>query len=450
MFQNKIVAQQKNNQQKNYTISNIVFNGNKVTKPFLLLREMNVGIGDRIEEKEINEVLETNKARLLNLQLFSNVDAKYSLQTDSNIELIFNVNEIFYWVGYPIFSLADRNFNTWWMEQNHRLDRTNIGINVNRINFRGRNETIGIEAQAGYNKHLLLYYKIPYIDKKLRQGLRMEMAFNTGREIQNETKNNKQFFFTDTKIYPYQNYKIEAAWTYRPAYALTHEIVLGFNDWKISKKLFQETPHFLGGTQSLSYFELRYKINYNKTDSRIYPFNGINVTSIIAQKGLSKNKEMNQFSITSDLNFYKSFFRNNSFSFQIRSRYSVPDVQPYFNYRALGFKNEYVRGYEFYVIDGSHYFIGRTSIRQKLFESVLENTLMSKFNRFPVSLIAKTYYDFGKVYAQFPQNNTLSNTFLQGYGVGLDVVLSYYAVFRIEYSLNHLNQKGLFLHGRKE
>ena len=75
---------------------------------------------------------------------------------------------------------------------------------------------------------------------------------------------------------------------------------------------------------------------------------------------------------------------------------------------------------------------------------------MPVFKRFPVALIAKTYYDMGKVHSDFPQNNTLSNTFLQGYGFGLDLVLSYYAVFRIEYSLNHLNQKGLFLHGRKE
>jgi hypothetical protein len=47
-------------------------------------------------------------------------------------------------------------------------------------------------------------------------------------------------------------------------------------------------------------------------------------------------------------------------------------------------------------------------------------------------------------------NSFLNNRFLNGYGAGVDILLSYYAKLRIEYSFNHLKQNSLFLHTTKE
>ena len=43
----------------------------------------------------------------------------------------------------------------------------------------------------------------------------------------------------------------------------------------------------------------------------------------------------------------------------------------------------------------------------------------------------------------------LNNKFLGSAGVGIDIVTLYDVQVRIEYSINHLGQKGLFLHNEK-
>jgi len=47
---------------------------------------------------------------------------------------------------------------------------------------------------------------------------------------------------------------------------------------------------------------------------------------------------------------------------------------------------------------------------------------------------------------QFNQSNFLGNRWLLGGGLGLDLVLYYDKVIQIQYSINHLKEKGLFLH----
>jgi hypothetical protein len=116
----------------------------------------------------------------------------------------------------------------------------------------------------------------------------------------------------------------------------------------------------------------------------------------------------------------------------------------------MGFRNEYVRGYEYFVIDGSHYAVLRGNLRYKIFDQVISQQLLPIMRFIPFRVYAKIFDDIGYVYKVETGNSFLNNRLLNGYGVGLDIIISYYAKFRIEYSLNHLGQKGLFLHGTKE
>jgi hypothetical protein len=52
------------------------------------------------------------------------------------------------------------------------------------------------------------------------------------------------------------------------------------------------------------------------------------------------------------------------------------------------------------------------------------------------------------VYSEKPLNsNKLSNTLLRTAGIGLDIISIYDFVFKIDYSVNQLGDKGLYLHG---
>ncbi len=445
----KAYAQSDKEKSQKLFIKNIVFYGNKITKDKIIAREMSIQSGDSINTDELESLLEFNKRRILNLQLFSRVEYCIDRWDSSGIEIEYTVTEILYWLPSPIFSLADRNINVWWVEENHRLDRTNIGLELTRLNFRGRNERINAIVQVGYNKVFNLGYRIPYIDKGLKHGLNFGVSYSTGREINFMTDSNKILFYSNEQ-YPYQKFQARFGTTFRKKYVAIHELQLSYNFFSITQSLFDRNPDFLGGKKRVNYFELMYNYEYNNTDVRVYPTNGMDFRINISKKGLGIDKDINQFMIYNETSYYKKLSNAFSTSFVFRGRLSFDDKQPYITNRALGYKNEYVRGYEYFVIDGSHYAILRSNLRYKLLDKLISQNIVKFIKYIPVRLYAKVFDDVGYVKNQFPGNSFLNNRFLNGYGAGLDIVISYYAKFRIEYSFNHLMQNGLFLHGSKE
>ena len=210
------------------------------------------------------------------------------------------------------------------------------------------------------------------------------------------------------------------------------------------------SPVFLGPRRRINYFELNYIFKYNNTDIRLYPINGIEMKTILSKKGLGIDKDVNQLSLYTESSFYRNVYNNISASLVFRGRVSFPQAQPYYFNRAMGFKNEYVRGYEYYVIDGSHYALLRSNIRYKVLDFIWTQNFVKLIKHIPIKVYSKVYNDIGYVHNDNPMNSFLNNRFLNGYGAGVDILLSYYAKLRIEYSFNHLKQNSLFLHTTKE
>lgn len=434
---------------KKVMVRSIHFHGNKVTKENIILREMNIAPGDSILAEEIEMVLEFNKRRILNIQLFSRVEYCIENWDEGGIDIEYTVNEILFWLPKPIFSLADRNFNVWWVDNNRRLDRINIGLELSRINFRGRNETLVMMAQVGYNKDFNLSYRIPYIDKKLRHGLYAGVSYSTGREINHKTEKDKQAFYRNEQ-YPYQYFQARLATTYRKSYAAVHELRLSYNRYSITSDLYNANPEFLGGRTRLNYFELKYDFRFNNTDVRVYPTNGIDLEAFASKKGLGIDKDVNQLLLYSGISYYKKLSNHLSTALVFRGRLAFGGPQPYIFQKALGYKSDYVRGYEYYVMDGSHYGLFRTNLRYKIIDRVIHQNIIKLMKYIPLRVYAKAYDDLGYVVNEYPNKGKLTNKLLNGYGVGIDLIISYYAKFRIEYSFNHLRQNGLFLHGTNE
>lgn len=448
-FSGKVSARSDSSANKRLWIREIIFTGNKITRPQIMLREMTIQVGDSIAAKDLENEVAFNKRRILNLQLFSSVNYEIRSIDSATVDIVFQVIELFYWIPKPEVSLADRNFNVWWKEMQHKLERTNIGLQITRINFRGRSERIGGTAQVGYNKYFDVYYKIPFIDKYMKRGAGISATYSTGREINFRTTNNKlEFFHADE--YPYRYFQTELTYTFRPAYAIIHELNLSYNSFAITDALYEKNRDFLGGKQKVNFLELKFTVAFNNTDVRVYPLNGLDAKLVVDKKGLWLDKDINQFSIRSELSYYKKFNRHFSSSLVFRGRICFPDEQPYFINRAMGFKNEYVRGYEYYVIDGTHYALGRANLRCRIIDRVIHQRIIAFMQYLPLRLYAKVYDDLGYVYTKNAGDSRLSNRFLNGYGAGLDLVVSYYFKFRVEYSFNHLGQNGLFLHGNKE
>ena len=124
--------------------------------------------------------------------------------------------------------------------------------------------------------------------------------------------------------------------------------------------------------------------------------------------------------------------------------------QPYYDNRALGFGDDFLRGYEYYIIDGLDMAYLKANLRFQLLNkeiNVGKWVFIKQFRRMPIKTYLSINNNFGFANDPFDNGeNFLNERLLWGGGLGIDFVLYYDKVFRVEYSFNHLLENGLFLH----
>ena len=157
-------------------VKGIFVEGNRKTKTRIITRELTFAVGDTIPLSKFGKLLEDNRLRVMNTNLFNVVEmnVKNWKSGDLPIDEV-NVNikiiENFFVYPVPIFSLADRNFNVWWKEQNRDLARTNYGFSLQHINTTGQRDPLSATVQLGYTQRIGLSYELPFINKKQTIGL---------------------------------------------------------------------------------------------------------------------------------------------------------------------------------------------------------------------------------------------------------------------------------------
>ena len=117
----------------------------------------------------------------------------------------------------------------------------------------------------------------------------------------------------------------------------------------------------------------------------------------------------------------------------------------------MGYNNYYVRGMDYKIIDGVAYVLSKFNIKNEILNFNI-NTIFKKsktLNKIPFRIFAKSFSDMGYSYNNSEFNSRLNNKFLGSAGIGMDIVTLYDIQIRIEYSINQLGEKRLFLHNEK-
>jgi len=90
--------------------------------------------------------------------------------------------------------------------------------------------------------------------------------------------------------------------------------------------------------------------------------------------------DRNSFHLSSRFAKYIPLSKRFSIEAIAQGRYSfVRKQQPYFDLKALGFNEDYIRGYEFYVIDGLDYIYQKTALRFNIFSGDINFGKLSPF-----------------------------------------------------------------------
>jgi hypothetical protein len=198
-----------------------------------------------------------------------------------------------------------------------------------------------------------------------------------------------------------------------------------------------------------------YVYRIEKRDVVAYPLNGYLLQYTIEKLGLFSKDDINQLEITGVAHKYQHLGKKFYFSTQIKGKTSFPSSQPYSHQRGLGYGQDFLRGYELYVVDGQSYLSAKNTLRKQIFNVVKDMEGFSpveQFSTLPVALYAKIYADAGYVrnYYAEPDNTLFSNKFLASTGVGFDLVTFYDLAFKFEFSYNQKNELRFFFSFRGE
>lgn len=431
-------------------LRNITISGNKVTRRSVIMRELSVEEGVYLHRDSLELITELNRKRVFNLAIFNDVQVFIDTVGDRIVDWEIVVKEQWYLIPEFTFKLADRNVNVWWVEHNHDIRRANIGVTLKNRNFRGNLEQAGVTAQIGYTQKFGLSYFRPYVDKRQRHGFGVQFYYYQNEEWYFKTDSNKWQFARTPGSYVVRTFEAAGSYHFRPEYATKHLFELRYKDqWVNDTFLTLNRDYYLNHQTQLQLIEFLYRFDLNKVDNWSYPMQGFKtVVHAIARFGIKGFQFQNQYSI--EAGYFHKLRKKVYTSVIFRGRLSFPEKQPYVYVYAMGTGSEFMRGYEYYVIDGSQYGLMRFNLKYELLNKVIRNIPFRYIASIPVRFYPKIFADVGYCRNAYPGNSYLNNRPLYSAGIGLDIVTAYDVKLRLEYAWNHLGEKGLFLHTNSE
>lgn len=429
--------------------------GNKQTQEQIILRELDLKPEIFVKSVDLLHLIEKDKNKIFNTGLFTSVEISPIYLSPEIINLVISVKERWYTFPVPVFKLADRNFNDWWENQNRDLKRVDYGLRFYKYNMRGRNEKFKATAQFGFNKTFDLQYSIPYINKAQKNGLAVYGNYTENNSIAYKTTNHKLVFLNTNHIIR-ESYRAGITFSHRQSFFSYHYLSFSFN-----KKIVNDTipilnpEYFLNARNEQKYFFLSYRFRRDLRNISAYPLTGYLVNFEIEKLGLFSSDDINQFGVYANYSRYLDLGKNYYLSSRISGNLTGPQVQPYLNFRGMGYHQDFIRGYELYVIEGQSYFLNKTTFKKRLIAGTARMKSLiplEQFQTIPFAIYLKSFFDSGIVNnnTYYPENTSLTNKFLFGGGMGLDIVTYYDFVIRFEYSMNSIKERGFFINVKAE
>ncbi len=443
--------------QEKCIISIIEIKGNNITKKNIITRELDFSVNDTLLYSDLQKKIEYSRENLKNLRLFNlvEIDLKEKKDVDKKyVKIIISISltERWYIWPFPIFEVYDRNFNVWWSEFKESdysdFSRINYGIFLNWENFRGNNELLRLKFRRGFKEHYALQYRKPYINTEKTIGLEGLIQLFRRKKSFYGSENNA-LLYVEQKDYTTRDFELKLQFQYRKKTRNTHLLSVHYFNTEISDTILFLNPDYLNNNDlSGDYYKLSYNYINEQRDYVEYPLHG-HYLDLSINKFFENKSPVKHFEIIGKAEMHKEPLTNLFAGSSFKIKWTTNDFQPYVSQKSLGYE-DYVRGYEYYVIDGQKYWISRSAVKLGLLTDKNFNISfikMDQFNKSFFSLFLSIFSDIGYVVNnQTGIQNNLSNKILWGRGISLDYVTYYDKILRIEYSINDLGEKGIFLH----
>jgi outer membrane protein assembly factor BamA len=434
-------------------IRKITCEKNNITKISVILRELPFREGDTVAGSDFGKIIAQSVENLLNTALFNFVTVDTAFIIDGKFRLAnitYSFVERWYIWPAPILEISDRNFNVWY--EKHDFTRLNYGAHLVWNNVTGRMENLDMMLRFGKNQQYSLLFDVPYVDRKKQFGAGIEGGFTRNREMGYVTENDKL-------IYGFNSNYLVKGWfaalhlLYRGSIHYSHMLDIGFQEFTFSDSLLKLNPEYFSGEgKRCSYPSVYYKFKADFRDAKYYPLTGWYADVEFSQSGFgSGGNTVDDGWIKTTSRIYRKFANRWYAGASVTARLSTVSDNSYFMNSALGYNRDFVRGYEYYVVDGTHFGVAKTTLK---FALIPERNM--KIGFIPTDKFSLVHYaayltwfgDAGYVVKNefVNHNNQLPGTWLLGTGFGLDLVTYYDKVMRIEAAMNRKGEMGIYIH----
>ncbi len=429
-------------------IDEISIVGNKVTKSKIIFRELEFAAGDNIPLETLDSLITKSQQNLMNRGLFNFVTITKTINYPL-CDLKVSVVERWYIWPVPIVQFADRNINSWIDKKD--LSRVNYGIDLRIDNFRGQMEKLDVVIQGGYDIRLFFNWEIPYISKNQIFGMGFSGGVQLNHEIAYSTVGNKEQFYSSSNGFAQQIKFINTTFSFRPKYNYSYGFNIGYNQYTFQDTVLELNPQFASGGTTYDYFSVHYGLKLDYRDYKPFPLDGYYFDFSMTKLGLGIfNNSINYFSVQSAFDQYVNIYKRWYFAYNLSAKFTNQNERPpYFIKTGLGYYPISIRGYELYVVDGQMIGLYKSNFlfevlpRKKFNINWIKST---KFNKIFFEIYAHVFFDAAYVSNTTTYKlNPLSNQLLWSTGIGVDIISYYDLVFRIEYSVNKQNDRGVYI-----
>lgn len=430
-------------------IDKVFIIGYKKTKEHIIRRELSISDGQILSRQDFQEAIEADKRKLINTSLFLSVEISVVELSPERVDIIIRVEERWYFFPIPIIQLADRNFTEWWVNQNADLSRLEWGIKLRHFNFRGRREVLSLTAQFGYTKLFRISYQFPYIDKNQKLGLSFYGDYATNKNIAYKTLDHRQQFM-DSETVIRDRWRGGIYLGLRPNFYSSHRFGVHYSSINLADTVREQNPnYFMNASKYQDYIALSYDFTWDFRDFKSYPLSGAYFKIKADKIGLGIYDDVNILKVNAQYSRYFDLGKKFYYGANVTGHYSTPSDQPYYNYSAIGLNQDFLRGYERYVIEGQYFFMNKNSFRRLLFAfetDVSDIIKIKQFSKIPLSAYFTLNFDHGYVvnYPNYEENSLFTNRYIFGGGVGIDIISFYDFVMRWEYSINIEGEHALY------
>lgn len=404
-----------------FIVDSIIITGNKITEPFIILRELNFSTGDTLTRS--NAIY--NRERVYSLGIFNQVYFEPTIIDSIKILNIF-VDES--WYIYPI-PFIDANESD--------LKKLTYGVYLRLKNFRGRNEDLIAAIALGYDPAFSLSFYSPNLLYKNNIFIKTSFKYAT---ISNKSPIAEKLHGTN-----FSQKSIGLSLLVGKRLDLFNRIfaTTGYS--------YIETPFYIPGVNASdnridNLFELGIGYEHDTRDLAQFPKNGILSSVSFSLRGLGVDG-INYSVGKIDFREYRKLIFNLISKWRFSTRVTFGDGVPYYDYSIIGL-DEKVRGHLSKKIEGKEFYFGSVELYYPIIEElnldltflpIIPNQLLS----YRIGLFAQIFAE--TALARFKEQPFALNRFNSGYGLGITFLVLPYQVLRVEMAFNEKFESQLVL-----